>query len=110
MHIHLLNDAVRLDLSFKCIAQSFKFIGRFTNQQRQLRQKCQLVPSTHLSRSSSELIRGLGSWLVGRTPVPRITRRVSTDLRSEPLRTQPTPSLHVIQTMGRPGPTSADPR
>src|SRR5262249_45124340 len=48
VHIHLLYDPARLDLSFKCIAQSIKFIGRFTSQQRQLRQNCQLVPSTHL--------------------------------------------------------------
>jgi hypothetical protein len=27
--IHLLDDAARLDLSFKRIAQSIKFIGRF---------------------------------------------------------------------------------
>src|SRR5215813_3302699 len=72
VHIHVLYDAARLDLSLKSIAQSIKFIGRFTNQQRQLRQKCQLVPSTHLSRSS-ELTRGPGSCLARRTPVPRIT-------------------------------------
>src|SRR6516225_40280 len=46
--IHLLYDAARLDLLFKRIAQSIKFIGRFGDKQRQLRQKCQLVSSTHL--------------------------------------------------------------
>src|SRR5262249_43367213 len=48
VHIHLLDDAPRLDLLFKSIAQSIKFIRRFGDQQRRLRQKCQLVFSTHL--------------------------------------------------------------
>src|SRR5262249_15561771 len=51
--------SLRLDLSFKSIAQSIKFISRFTNKQRQFRQKCQLVSSTHLI-DSSERIRGPG--------------------------------------------------
>jgi len=46
--IHLLYDAPRFDLLFKSIAQSIKFSSRFGDQQRQLRQKCQLVSSTHL--------------------------------------------------------------
>jgi hypothetical protein len=33
----------------------------------------------------------------------RITPQVSTDLRSEPPPTQPSSSLHAIQTMGQPG-------
>jgi len=36
------------DLLFKSIARSIKFFSRFGDQQRQLRQKCQLVSSTHL--------------------------------------------------------------
>src|SRR6266536_1026962 len=47
VHIHLLDDPTRLDLLIKSVAQSIKFVGRFGYQQRQLRQKCQLV-STHL--------------------------------------------------------------
>src|SRR5262245_47649667 len=48
MHIHLLYDPARLDLSFKSIAQSIKFLGRFGDEQRQFRQKCQFVCSRHL--------------------------------------------------------------
>ena len=47
MHIHVLDDPTRLDLLFKSIAQSIEFIGSFSDKQRQLRKKCQLV-STHL--------------------------------------------------------------
>src|SRR6516225_7227205 len=47
VHIHMLYDAPRFDLSFKSIAQSIKFFSRFGDEQRQLRQKCQLV-FTHL--------------------------------------------------------------
>ena len=46
--IHLLYDAPRFDLLFKSIAQSIKFMGRFGDKQWGLRQKCQLVSSTHL--------------------------------------------------------------
>src|SRR5215469_11846338 len=91
--IHLLYDAARLDLLFKRIAQSIKFIGRFGDKQRQLRQKCQLVSSTHLLTpvnlpEAGELL------LVRRTCCcrQRITRRLSADLRSEPPRTQPSSS------------------
>src|SRR5262244_2027216 len=48
VHIHLLDDPTRLDLLFESIAQSIKFFSRFGYQQRQLRQKCQLISSTHL--------------------------------------------------------------
>src|SRR5262249_6876717 len=48
VHIHLLYDVPRLDLSLKSIAQSIKFIGRFGDEQRQLRQKGQFVYSRHL--------------------------------------------------------------
>src|SRR5262245_5968719 len=51
MHIHLLYDPTRLDLSFESIAQSIEFIGRFGDKQRQLGKKCQLVSSTHLTHS-----------------------------------------------------------
>ena len=60
MHIHLLYDAPRLDLLFKSIPQSVKFIGRFGDKQRQLRKKCQLVSSTHLTHSSELLEAGGG--------------------------------------------------
>jgi hypothetical protein len=33
MHIHLFDDPTRLDLSFKSIPQSIKFIGRFGDEQ-----------------------------------------------------------------------------
>src|SRR5262249_49644125 len=48
VHIHLFDDPTRLDLSFKSIPQSIKFIGRFGDEQRHLRQKCQFVYSRHL--------------------------------------------------------------
>src|SRR6516225_12061525 len=48
VHIHLLYDPARLNLSLKSFAQSIKFFSRFGDQQRQLRQNCQLVSSTHL--------------------------------------------------------------
>src|SRR5262249_25070458 len=51
VHINLLYDPARLDLLFKSIKQGIKFIGRFTNEQRQFRQKCQLVSSIHLTSS-----------------------------------------------------------
>jgi hypothetical protein len=63
---HLLYDPTRLDLLFKSIAQSIKFIGRFGDKQWRLRQKRQLVFSTHLTHSS-ELTRGPGQWLARRT-------------------------------------------
>ena len=39
--VHLLYDPARLDLLFKSIAQSIKFIGKFGDKQWRLRQKCQ---------------------------------------------------------------------
>src|SRR6266508_2849716 len=48
VHIHLLYDPTRLDLSFKSIAQRIKFIGRFGEEQWRFRQKCQLIFSAHL--------------------------------------------------------------
>src|SRR5262249_29579352 len=48
VHIHLLDDPTWLDLLIKSVAQSIKFVGRFGDKQRQLRQKCQLVSWTHL--------------------------------------------------------------
>src|SRR6516225_8466380 len=59
VHIHPLYDPARLDLLFKRIAQSIKFIGRFGDKQWQLRQKCQLVSSTHLL-TPVNLGRGVG--------------------------------------------------
>src|SRR6516225_3863523 len=93
--IHLLYDAARLDLLFKRIAQSIKFIGRFGDKQRQLRQKCQLVSSTHLL-TPVNLPEAGELPLAKRTCccTQRITRRVSADLRSESPRTQPSSSLN----------------
>src|SRR6266498_5561510 len=48
VHIHLLYDPMRLDLSFKSIAQRIEFIGRFGEEQWRFRQKCQLIFSAHL--------------------------------------------------------------
>src|SRR6266542_5794965 len=48
VHIHLLYDPTRLDLSFKSIAQRIEFIGRFGEEQWRFRQKCQLIFSAHL--------------------------------------------------------------
>src|SRR5262245_22618165 len=69
VHVHLLYDPTRLDLLFKSIAQSIKFIGRFGDKQWRLRQKCQFVSSTHLTRSS-ELTRGPGQRLTRRARWP----------------------------------------
>src|SRR5262252_10578406 len=81
--IHLLYDPTRLDLLFKSIAQSIKFIGRFGDEQRQLRQKGQPVSSTHLL-TPMNLPEGRGVVLASRTrwSKQRITRLASTDLRS----------------------------
>src|SRR5262245_39768977 len=48
VHIHLLYDAPGLDLPFTSIPHSIKFIGRFGDEQRQLRQKCHFLCSIHL--------------------------------------------------------------
>ena len=48
MHIHVLYDPTWFDLLLKSIAQCIKFIGGFGDEQRQFRQKCQFVCSTHL--------------------------------------------------------------
>src|SRR5262249_51432183 len=111
VHIHLLYDPTRLDLLFKSIAQSIEFIGRFGDQQRQLRQKCQLVPSTHLltpvNYSGPEQLAGGAEVLIRSTN----HSRASTDLRSEPPRMQLSSSAAVeVRAMGQPRPTSADPR
>src|SRR6516164_10352885 len=65
--IHLLYDAPRFDLSFKSSAQSIKFFSRFGDQQRQLRQKCQLV-STHLLTPVNLPEAGGWCWRGGRAP------------------------------------------
>src|SRR5215470_3097904 len=111
VHVHVLYDPARLDLLFKRIAQSIKFIGRFGDEQRQLRQKCQFVSSTHLLTPVN--LPEAGELLLARRTcccTQRITRRVSADLRSEPPRTQPSSSALDAQTMGQPGPTFPDPR
>src|SRR6516225_11260867 len=83
VHIHLLYDPARFDLLLKSIAQSIKFISRFGDEQRQFRQKGQLVSSTHLLTPVNLLeARGVG---VGgaEVPVPSTNhRRTSNDLRS----------------------------
>src|SRR5262245_9742544 len=48
VHIHLLYDSTRLDVLFKSIPQSIKFVRRFGDEQRQFRQKCQFVCPRHL--------------------------------------------------------------
>src|SRR6516164_484330 len=83
VHIHLFYDPTRLDLSLKSIAQSIKFIGRFSDKQRQLRQKCQLV-STHLPTPVN--IPENGEFGVGDANVllhATNHSRAITDLRSE---------------------------
>src|SRR6266700_4666747 len=109
VHIHLLDDPTRLDLLIKSVAQSIKFVGRFGYQQRQLRQKCQLV-STHLVTPVNLPEAGV----VGDANVllhATNHSRAITDLRSEPPRTQLSSSAAVeVQTMGQLRPTSADPR
>jgi hypothetical protein len=64
VHIHLLYDPARLDLLFESITQGVKFIGRFGDEQRQFRQKGQIVSSTHLL--TSETYSRPGSWLARR--------------------------------------------
>ena len=91
LHVHY--DPARLDLLFKRIAQSIKFIGRFGDEQRQLRQKCQLVSSTHLLTPVN--LPKAGELLLARRTCccrQRITHQLSADLRSEPPRTQPSSS------------------
>src|ERR1700730_11732281 len=95
VHIHLLYDPTRLDLLFKSIPQSIKFIGRFGDKQRQLRQKCQLV-STHLVTPVN--LPEAGGVGVGDANVLRHATnhsRAITDLRSEPPRTQLSSSAAV---------------
>src|SRR6516164_4044638 len=94
VHIHLLYDAPRLDLSFKSIAQSIKFFSRFGDQQWQLRQKCQLVSSTHLLTPVN--YSRPGQWVGEANVLLHATNhsRDSIDLRSEPRRMQPSSSLH----------------
>src|SRR5262249_5910860 len=89
VHIHLLYDPTRLHLSFKSIAQSIKFFSRFGDQQRQLRQKCQLV-STHLLTPVN--LPENGEFGVGEANVLLHATNHSptiTDLRSEPPQAQP---------------------
>src|SRR5262249_25409113 len=77
----------------KSIAQGIKFIGRFGDKQRRLRQKCQLVSSTHLLTPVN--LPDAGEVVLARPTCPytqRISRDVSTDLRSEPRRGQPSSS------------------
>src|SRR5262245_23176091 len=91
VHIHLLDDPLRLDLSFESIAQGIEFVGRFGNEQRRLRQKCQFVCSTHLLTP----VNLLETW-VGGAEVPVHSTNHSPnlhDLRSEPPRMQLSSSL-----------------
>jgi hypothetical protein len=88
VHMHLLDDPTRLDVLFKSIPQSIKFIGRFSAKQRRLRQKCQLVSSTHLF-TPVNLPKAWGvGWEATRLVHQRILCRALTDLGSEPGRTQ----------------------
>src|SRR5262245_36462932 len=111
VHIHLLDDPTRLDLLIKSVAQSIKFVGRFGYQQRQLRQKCQLISWTHLLTPVN--YSRPGRWVGRRTcwSTQRITRRTSTIYA---VNRRGCNSRHRLQSTLRlrikPRPTSADPR
>ena len=67
VHIHPLYDPTRLDLLFKSIAQSVKFIGRYGDEQRQLWQKSQFVffdSSSHSNKLTIEELHGNASALL----------------------------------------------